>query len=64
MEREESLAIFMAAEQVDSILLLSNMAECAIETDLTKKVWDLYLLFGVIKKLSEGALEELRKIQD
>lgn len=64
MEEKELEMLIFASEQVDSILLLSNLAESSIENDTIEKVWDLYLLFGVIKKLSKDAISQLRQIQN
>lgn len=64
MEREESLAICLATEEVASITLLSELARAGIEYEIIKKPWDLFLLFEVVKNLSTSACEKLQKLQD
>lgn len=64
MKEKELEKLISASEQVDSILLLSNLAESAIETDTIEKAWDLHLLFGMIKKLSKDASDKLLDIQE
>lgn len=64
MDEKDMEMLLYASEQSDSIVLLSTLAEAAIENDIIEKPWDLYLLFGVIKNLSKEALNKLRQIQD
>lgn len=64
MEREESLTVHLATEEIDSITLLSELAEAGIEQEIIKDPWDLHLLFEVLKNLSKSASEKLWKLQD
>ena len=64
MDEEQTESLIYASENVDSILLLSKMAENAIENDFFEKPWDLYLLFAVMKDLSKNARSRLQQIND
>lgn len=64
MEEKDIEKLINASEMVDAVSLLSNLAEAAIENGTVEKIWDLHLLFKVIKKLSEETLSDLRQIQD
>jgi hypothetical protein len=63
MDEQDIEKLINASENIDSILLLSKMAQSSIENDVFSKTWDLYGLFGVFKKLSDDALSDLRNIQ-
>lgn len=63
MEEKYIEALLDAREQVDSILLLSNLVEASIENDTIEKVWDLYSVFNIMKILSEKALNNLQQIE-
>lgn len=64
MEEKDIKKLINASEMVDAVLLLSNLAKSAIENETVEKIWDLHLLFEIIKKLSQEALSDLRQIQD
>ena len=49
-------------ENIDSILLLCNLAEVGIENDFIKNQWQLYLIFDVLKSISNKSINNLRKI--
>lgn len=64
MEEKDLEALLLASEQVEAIVLLSRLAESAIENDVIEKIWDLYPIFCVFKTLSKESLDKLRQIQD
>lgn len=64
MEENNIEKLLNASEVVDSILLLSRLAESAIENDVIEKIWDLHVLFGAIKRLCNEVLSDLRGIQE
>lgn len=63
MDEKDLEALIYAEEQVDSILVLSKLAQINIENNEIEKIWDLHLVFNAIKILSEKALHNLRKIE-
>lgn len=62
MEEKEIEAFISASENVDSILLLSNLVENAIENESIEKSTDFYLLFRVFKNLSQQTANSLQEI--
>lgn len=64
MEENNIEKLLTVSESVDSVILLSKLAESAIENDAVEKTWDLYILFGTIRKLCTEALRDLREIQE
>lgn len=62
MDEKETEAFISASENVDSILLLSKMAENAIENESIEKSTDFYLLFRVFKTLSQQTADNLEEI--
>lgn len=62
MNEKESEILISVTENVNSMLILSNLAEAAIESDTIEKIWDLYLLFNVFKILNQETLKKLRQI--
>lgn len=64
MDNKNIETLLYASEKADSIELLSKLAKAAIENDIIEKPWDLYLLLGVIEKLSKDISDKLWQIQD
>lgn len=64
MEEKDTEALIYASEQVNSILILSNLTQTSIENDAIEKLWDLHSIFNIINILSEKALTHLREIQN
>ncbi|MDD3420383.1 MAG: hypothetical protein PHE78_07290 [Candidatus Gastranaerophilales bacterium] len=64
MEEKDIEKLIKASENIDSILLLSKMAESSIEYGSIEKVWDMHILLSVIKKLCTESLVDLRALQE
>lgn len=64
MNEKELELVSCARENLDSILLLSKLAEASIENDTVEKIWDLHPLFNAIKTLGEKALHNLWQTED
>jgi hypothetical protein len=63
MNKNISYHLGKTRENIDSILLLCNLAEAGIENDFIKNQWQLYLIFDVLKSLSNKSINNLRKIK-
>lgn len=51
-----------AKDQLDTILILTDLAKAGVENDTLKSYGDLYLFFNVLNLLSIRAINSLKKI--
>ncbi|MFA6989124.1 MAG: hypothetical protein WC197_03545 [Candidatus Gastranaerophilaceae bacterium] len=63
MNKDPSYHLSKIRENVDSILLLCNLAEAGIENNFIKNQWQLYLVFDILKSLSNKSINSLSKIK-
>ena len=63
MNEDISYCLGKTRENIDGILLICNLIESGIENNLIKDPWELYLIFDVLKSLSDKSINNLRKIQ-